>query len=48
MRMLIAEDDRLTADTLAKRFREEHYAVDVSYNGTDALDYLARAVSELR
>ena len=40
MRMLIAEDDRLTADTLAKRLKEEHYAVDVCYNGTDALDYL--------
>ena len=43
MRMLIAEDDRLTADTLAKRLREEHYAVDVSYNGTDALDYALSA-----
>lgn len=40
MRMLIAEDERLTADTLAKRLKEEHYAVDVCYNGTDALDYL--------
>jgi len=40
MRLLIAEDDRMTADTLAKRLREEHYAVDVCYNGTDALDYL--------
>ncbi len=40
VRMLIAEDDRLTADTLAKRFKEEHYAVDVCYCGTDALDYL--------
>ena len=43
MRLLIAEDDRLTADTLAKRLREEHYAVDVCYNGTDALDYLRLA-----
>ena len=43
MRMLIAEDDRLTADTLAKRLKEEHYAVDVIYNGTDALDYLLSA-----
>lgn len=43
MRMLIAEDDRLTADTLAKRFKEEHYAVDTVYNGTDALDYLLSA-----
>ena len=40
MRLLIAEDDRMTADTLAKRLREEYYAVDVCYNGTDALDYL--------
>lgn len=43
MRLLIAEDDRLTADTLAKRLREEHYAVDVCYNGTDAWDYLTSA-----
>lgn len=40
MRLLIAEDDRLTADTLAKRLKEEHYAVDVCYSGTDAWDYL--------
>jgi len=40
MRMLIAEDDRLTADTLAKRFEREHYAVDVCYDGVSALDYL--------
>ena len=43
MRLLIAEDDRLTADTLAKRLREESYAVDVCYNGTDAWDYLISA-----
>lgn len=43
MRLLIAEDDRMTADVLAKRFREEHYAVDVCYDGADALDYLMQA-----
>lgn len=43
MRMLIAEDDRLTADTLARRLREEHYAVDVCYDGTDAWHYLTGA-----
>ena len=43
MRLLIAEDDRLTADTLAKRLREEHYAVDVCYNGLEAWDYLCSA-----
>lgn len=40
MRMLIAEDDRLTADTLQKRLKEEHYAVDVCYDGLTAWDYL--------
>lgn len=43
MRLLIAEDDRMTADTLAKRLREEHYAVDVCYNGMDAWDYATSA-----
>ena len=47
MRLLIAEDDRMTADTLAKRLREEHYAVDVCYNGTDALDYLTGAAYDV-
>ncbi|MDO4354933.1 MAG: response regulator transcription factor [Clostridia bacterium] len=36
MRLLIAEDDRVTADTLGRRLREEHYAVDVCYDGTEA------------
>ncbi|MBQ7784798.1 MAG: response regulator transcription factor [Clostridia bacterium] len=40
MRLLIAEDDRMTADTLAKRLKAEYYAVDVCYTGTDAADYL--------
>ena len=43
MRLLIAEDDRLTAETLAKRLREEHYAVDVCYDGVSAHDYLMAA-----
>ena len=47
MRMLIAEDDRLTADTLTKRLKEEHYAVDTVYNGTDALDYLLCAAYDV-
>ena len=47
MRVLIAEDDRLTADTLAKRLGEEHYAVDVCYTGTDALDYLMAAAYDV-
>ena len=40
MRMLIAEDDRMTADALGKRLKAEHYAVDICYNGENALDYL--------
>jgi len=43
MRMLIAEDDRLTADTLGKRLKGEHYAVDICYDGQSALDYLLSA-----
>ena len=43
MRMLIAEDDRLTADTLGKRLKAEHYAVDICYDGTSALEYLLSA-----
>lgn len=43
MRMLIAEDDHLTADTLGKRLRAEHYAVDICYDGTQALEYLISA-----
>jgi len=41
--MLIAEDDRLTADTLGKRLKDERYAVDVCYDGVSALDYLLSA-----
>ena len=40
MRLLIAEDEQMIAETLAKRLREEHYAVDVCFRGDDALDYL--------
>ena len=47
MRLLIAEDDHLTADTLAKRLKEEHYAVDVCYRGDDALDYLRAAAYDV-
>lgn len=43
MRMLIAEDDRMTADTLGKRLRAEHYAVDICYDGKSALEYLLSA-----
>lgn len=43
MRLLIAEDDRATADTLAKRLREERYAVDVRYDGEEAWDCLRAA-----
>ena len=47
MRLLIAEDDRMTADTLAKRLREEHYAVDVCFRGDDARDFLRAAAYDV-
>ncbi len=36
MRILIAEDDKKVADFLRKGLKEEHYAVDVCYDGEEA------------
>lgn len=47
MRLLIAEDDRITADTLAKRLSQEHYAVDVCHRGDDAFDFLRAAAYDV-
>ena len=47
MRLLIAEDDRMTADTLGKRLRGEHYAVDVCYDGLEAWDCLRSAAYDV-
>ncbi|MFC4051954.1 response regulator transcription factor [Actinomadura syzygii] len=38
MRVLIVEDERVLADTIADGFREEAMAVDVVYDGEDALE----------
>jgi len=38
VRILIIEDERLIADSLAKGFKHESYAVDVAYTGTDGFD----------
>src|SRR5918995_3910213 len=37
MRLLVVEDEHDLADALAEGFRQEGYAVDVSYDGDDAL-----------
>jgi DNA-binding response OmpR family regulator len=37
MRLLVVEDERDLADALAEGFRREGYAVDVAYDGRDAL-----------
>lgn len=47
MRLLIAEDDRPTADTLGRRLREEHYAVDICGDGAEAWEYLRSAEYDL-
>ena len=36
MRVLIAEDEQMLADTTAEGLRDQAIAVDVSYDGTDA------------
>ncbi|WP_173095207.1 response regulator transcription factor [Actinomadura verrucosospora] len=38
MRVLIVEDERVLADTIAEGLRDEAMAVDVVYDGDDALD----------
>ena len=38
MRVLVVEDERVLADTLAEGLREEAMAVDVVYDGDDALE----------
>jgi len=40
MRILIVEDDKKLAAFLEKGLKEEHFAVDVCRNGTDALYYI--------
>jgi two-component system copper resistance phosphate regulon response regulator CusR len=37
MRLLLIEDDTKLSDMLARSLREQGYAVDVSYDGTDAV-----------
>ncbi len=39
MRLLVVEDERQIASFLERGLKEEGYAVDVVYNGSDALDW---------
>jgi DNA-binding response OmpR family regulator len=41
MRILVAEDEEMMADAIAEGLREETFAVDVVYDGADALERLA-------
>ena len=40
MRILLAEDEKMIARALRVMLEKNKYAVDVVYNGTDALDYI--------
>ena len=40
MRILIVEDEKRIADFIARGLKEEHYAVDIAYDGEQGL-YLA-------
>src|SRR5258708_24870999 len=40
MRILVVEDEKRIADFIARGLKEEHYAVDVAYDGEEGL-YLA-------
>jgi DNA-binding response OmpR family regulator len=37
MRLLVVEDERRLAELIARRFRSEHYEVDLAYDGDDGL-----------
>ena len=37
MRILVVEDERRIADFIARGLKEEHYAVDVAYDGQQGL-----------
>lgn len=41
MRILIVEDEKIIADSLAKGLRQESYAVDVAYDGASGYDMAA-------
>ena len=41
MRILLVEDEKKIASFIAKGLREEHYAVDIAYNGEGALTDIA-------
>ena len=43
MRILLAEDEKMIARALRVMLEKNKYAVDVVYNGTDALDYIRTA-----
>lgn len=39
MRLLIVEDETRLAELIARRFRTEHYEVDLAYDGSDGLTH---------
>jgi DNA-binding response OmpR family regulator len=47
MRVLVVEDEADLADAVARGLRREGYAVDVSYDGADALEKLAYTAYDL-
>lgn len=47
MRILVVEDERRIATFLRRGLEEEHYAVDVAYDGEEALDLVAVASYDL-
>ena len=40
MRLLLVEDELRMADAIAEILRQEHYDVDVCYNGSDGMDLI--------
>ena len=47
MRILVVEDERRITAFIKRGLEEEHYAVDVAYDGEEALDWAAVANYDL-
>ena len=48
MRVLIVEDEKRLAQALGQIMEEQHYQVDIVYDGADGLDYALSGHSDGR
>ena len=47
MKLLLVEDERDLNASLSKLLKKHHYSVDAAFDGQEALDFLALAMTSL-